>query len=145
MNESISPDLTLLALNAFELVLLSVALFILVRYIVGEIGDFRDFVRRIKRIMLHDYQGGAYDVAVAFAVILAGLWIGREATWDWREFWFAFPFWRFLLGIVVETTGVLCLIRILAPRSSYNRWWISTAIAAAVFSAASVAFKVLAH
>lgn len=125
--------------NAFELVISLAAAAILLAYVFGRIKGWGDAVRRFCRVMRRDFQGGPYDLAIAIMVIFLGKVVRTEAEWEWRVFGSELSNWRMLFGLVVSAVGTLCMIRILSRADHFNAVWISTAVAALLFAASSVA------
>lgn len=138
MNFTISPDKALLFGNAFELIVQLAVLLAFARVFLREIEGPADFWRRTRRAVNPDFQGEAYDLAVAVAAMVFGEFIRRIAIWYWRSSGGDFPFLAYTIAIAFIAVGALCVIRVMAPTKHYNLVWIGVLTAALGFAVWSV-------
>jgi len=124
----------LILANAFELGISLGAAALLLRFILSQISGPIDALRRASRAIMGDFQGGAYDLAVAIFVIFVGKFIRTQTVWEWRVFADDLDRFRVMLGIMVSTVGAICLIRVLSPTRFFNVYWVVTVILALIFA-----------
>jgi hypothetical protein len=134
----IAPELALTFANAIEFVILTSCVAVLMHYIVGQVAGVGDLVRRLQRVFMHDYQGGAYDIAIAIAVILFGKALRAAVIWEWRYYGGRLSLELLVVAVAIVAIGGLCFIRVLAPSAHYNKVWILVGAAALAFAIASV-------
>jgi hypothetical protein len=133
-----SPELAFQFANAFEFVVLCAAAAVLLYYIVGQVASWGDLWRRFSRVILHNYQGGGYDLAIACFAILFGKAMRAGIIWEWRHFGGQMSLDLLLVAVAIVAAGSLCLVRVLVPCRYYNCVWIGVGIVALAFAGWSV-------
>jgi hypothetical protein len=126
--------------NAFEFIISVFAAVMMLTFALSKVEGWGDLFRRLRKTLQHEFQGGPYDLAMAFTGIFIGKIIRTEAAWEHLFFKDTLSVSRLFLGVFISSLGIFCLIRILAPSTRFNLYSIGAAVVAMAFALFSAVY-----